>query len=75
MSAAEQGVRVIVDKERCVGSSTCLVVGEGNFVLDEHDRAEPTAPVTADVAAVEQAEQLCPTGAIRVVPATAQSAG
>jgi ferredoxin len=59
-------VSVTVDKGRCVGSATCLIVAPGSFELDEHDRSEPTAPVITDVAGAEQAEQLCPTGAIRL---------
>jgi ferredoxin len=62
-------VTVSVDAERCVGSATCSIVAPGSFVLNEHDRAEPTSPVTADADAVEEAAQLCPTGAILVVPA------
>ncbi|HEV2089232.1 MAG TPA: ferredoxin [Cryptosporangiaceae bacterium] len=61
-------VAVTVDDGRCVGSATCTVVAADNFVLNEYDQAEPTAAVTSDVEAVERAEQLCPTGAIRIVP-------
>jgi ferredoxin len=62
----ESAVTVTVDKDRCVGSATCTIVGAGSFVLNEYDRAEPTTPVSGDVEALRQAEQLCPTGAIRV---------
>jgi ferredoxin len=65
-------VVVSVDKERCVGSATCLIVAPDNFLLDEHDRSEPTETVTTEVTAVEQAEQLCPTGAIRISRVTDQ---
>jgi len=64
-------VAVAVDQDRCVGSATCTVVAAGHFALNEYDQAEPTAPVSTDVAALEQAAQLCPTGAIRIVPADA----
>jgi ferredoxin len=67
--AQEPTVAVTVDPERCVGSATCTVIAAGNFTLDEYDRSEPTAPVSTDVAAVQRAAELCPTGAIRVTPA------
>jgi len=60
-------VVVTVDTERCVGSATCLVVAPGSFALDEHDHSGPTAQAAADLDGVREAEQLCPTGAIRVV--------
>ncbi len=60
-------VDITVDKDRCVGSATCVVVAAGSFVLDEHDRSEPTAAAGSDLDGVEQAEQLGPTAAIRVV--------
>ena len=67
-------MNVDVDKGRCVGSATCVIVAPAAFTLDEHDRAEPTAAVGADLAAVdlaavEQAAELCPTAAIRIGPA------
>jgi ferredoxin len=69
MSAADtSAVAVTVDQDRCVGSATCTIVAAGNFALNEYDRSEPTAPVSTDVAAVEDAAQMCPTGAIRIVP-------
>ncbi|WP_433389486.1 ferredoxin [Micromonospora sp. KLBMP9576] len=64
-------VTVTVDAQRCVGSATCCVVAPGSFALDEHDRSAPTTPVTAQVAAVEEAARLCPTGAILVAPVDA----
>ena len=60
---------VDVDKERCVGSATCVIVAPAAFTLDEHDRAEPTAAAGADLAALRQAAELCPTAAIRIGPA------
>jgi ferredoxin len=62
-------VTVTVDASRCVGSATCTTLAPGSFALDEYDRSSPTATVATDVAAVELAQRLCPTGAIRIVPA------
>jgi len=62
----EHAVRVTVDRERCVGSATCTVVAAGIFALDEHDRAEPQVAVVTDTDLVDQAAQLCPTGAIHL---------
>jgi ferredoxin len=69
MSTTEEpAVAVSVDQGRCVGSATCTVIAAGVFALNEYDRSEPTAAVSTEVAAVERAAQLCPTGAIRVTP-------
>jgi ferredoxin len=62
----EPAVAVSVDTARCVGSATCIVVAAGLFELNEHDRAEPIAPVVTDVEAAEQAAELCPTAAIHL---------
>ena len=70
MSTTPETVTVTVDASRCVGSATCTTLAPGSFALDEYDRSAPTAAAATDVAAVELARQLCPTGAIGVVPAT-----
>lgn len=76
MNAADTpAVAVTVDQDRCVGSATCTVIAAGQFALNEYDQAEPTAPVSTSVAAVKQAAQLCPTGAIRIAPVDAGRPG
>jgi ferredoxin len=62
-------VTVTVDGSRCVGSATCTTLAPGSFVLDEYDRSSPTPAAATDAAGAELAQSLCPTGAIRVVPA------
>jgi ferredoxin len=62
----ERAVRVSVDRERCVGSATCTVIAPDIFALDEHDRAEPQVATVTDDDLVDQAAQLCPTGAIHL---------
>jgi ferredoxin len=69
MSITPETVTVTVDASRCVGSTTCTTLAPGSFVLDEYDRSSPTAAAATDLAAVELARRLCPTGAISVVPA------
>jgi ferredoxin len=62
-------VTVAVDAARCVGSATCTTLAPASFALDEHDRSAPSSPATTDVAAVELARDLCPSGAIRILRA------
>lgn len=64
--AEERGYEVIVDATRCVGSATCMILAPGGFAFNEHDQAQPTAEASADLGAVEQASDLCPTQAIRI---------
>ena len=60
-------VKVTVDVSRCVGSATCTMLAPGSFKLNDDDKAEPIGPVLANIAAVEDARDLCPTAAIRVL--------
>lgn len=62
---------VTVDRDRCVGSATCIVVAPGRFELDEHDQAAPAEPALVNDAQLEQAVRMCPTGAISARPAGA----
>lgn len=62
----ERAVTVTVDRDRCVGSATCTVVAPDLFALNEHDQAEPQVDPVTDVDLVDEAAQLCPTGAIHL---------
>ncbi|MFI6326983.1 ferredoxin [Micromonospora chersina] len=74
MSAA---VRVGVDRDRCCGAGNCVVTAPEVFDQDDEDglvllrRAEPPAD-TLD--RVRLAVELCPAGAISVVPRPERSA-
>ncbi|MFL5521440.1 MAG: patatin-like phospholipase family protein [Gemmatimonadales bacterium] len=62
-------VRVVVDRERCVGCGACALWAPTVFRMDEAGKAEPVAPVhrwsPVDTTYVAH----CPTRAISVVPA------
>jgi len=70
--AAERTVRVIVNRDACVGAGQCTRVAPEVFDQDEDDglvilKAEHPGPGLADKAA--DAAGLCPARAIRIVPA------
>jgi ferredoxin len=63
-------VRVTVDRDRCVGSGTCVFTAPGVFDQDEQDgRVVLTGgrPEPAAFDAVRRARANCPVGAITLV--------
>lgn len=61
-------VVVTVDPRRCVASQTCLRTAPGLFTILPEGHSQPTRPdfTEADVPCLEEAEDSCPTGAIRL---------
>jgi len=73
-------ITVVIDKQTCIGSQTCIVEDEEHFSLDDNDRAlvrkDKDSPWTRKVemeVTEERKEQLlmiaklCPTRAIRIL--------
>jgi len=60
-------VRLKVDRELCVGSSTCVSVASGVFELGPDGKARVVNPGAAPIAAVEDAVDGCPVLAITLV--------
>jgi ferredoxin len=61
-------VVVTVDPRACVANQTCLRTAPGLFELDPEGYSRPTRSefTEADLPLLEEAEDSCPTGAIRV---------
>ncbi|GAA4526101.1 ferredoxin [Amycolatopsis samaneae] len=62
-------MRVVVDRERCVGSGTCVLTEPGVFDQDERDGRVvllAAGPPRELWETVLEAERFCPTGAVTV---------
>jgi ferredoxin len=59
---------VTVDPRRCVANQTCMRTAPGLFALLPEGRSQPTRSefTEGDVPFLEEAEDSCPTGAIRL---------
>jgi ferredoxin len=59
---------VTVDRRRCVANQTCLRTAPGLFELVPEGHSRPTRLefAVADLTLLHEAEDSCPTGAIRV---------
>ena len=60
-------VKVVVDRDRCMGSGLFIVYAPGTFAHDGETKAVVGAP-TDDESAIRTAIDACPMGAIGTVP-------
>jgi ferredoxin len=58
---------VSVDRERCMGTGTCMTYAAGTLVFDPEGKATVDEPITDDLDAVRAAVDSCPTQALAVV--------
>lgn len=56
-----------VDRDRCIGSGTCIVYAPGTFTHDDQAKAVVLDPVTDPPDVVRTAVEGCPTRALRLV--------
>ena len=61
--------KVSVDKNACIGSSMCVAIAPGRFVLDERQRSGPVDAETDPDEVVRDAAASCPSEAISLVDA------
>ncbi|MEX5716848.1 ferredoxin [Geodermatophilus maliterrae] len=57
-------MRVTADRERCVGSGQCELLAPEVFEVDDDGAVRVLQPEPDDDAAVRDAVQQCPTGAL-----------
>lgn len=69
MPDVTDGWTIAVDRERCMGTGTCMVYAAGSLDLDADGRAAVRHPITDDLAAVQSAVEACPTEALTIVGA------
>lgn len=58
--------RVLVDRERCVGSGTCEALAPELFEVRDDGVVKLLGPVPGDDAEVRDAVSACPTGALSI---------
>jgi len=68
MPDPDGGWTIAVDRERCMGTGTCLVYAS-SIELDGEGKAAVRHPVTDDLAAAQSAVEACPTEALTIVGA------
>ena len=59
-------VRVIVDRDRCIGSGNCVYWAPATFELDDEGLSVPTDPAADALETLRVAADGCPTRAITV---------
>ncbi|TMS54943.1 MULTISPECIES: ferredoxin [Mycobacteriaceae] len=64
MSTETLTVRVTVDPEVCLGSTTCIALAPGLFQLNDTGTAQPFQAVVERCTALDDVISRCPTGAI-----------
>ena len=56
--------RIVVDRPKCIGANSCVVVAPGVFQLDKDDLAYVVDPDSTDEDTILMAAQSCPVLAI-----------
>ena len=59
--------RVVVDRDRCMGTGTCMTYAGASLVYDADGKATVQEPITDDLDAVRAAVESCPTTALAIV--------
>ena len=59
-------VRIIIDREKCIGSGNCVFNAEGVFDQDDDGIAEVVDPSAQSLETVQFAASSCPVSAITV---------
>ncbi len=60
-------VKVIVDREACIGAASCVAVAGRTFYMDDENKAVVVEPWGDDDETVMLAAQSCPTLAIKLI--------
>jgi ferredoxin len=65
----EEIARIVVDREKCIGSGICVDAAPGVFALDDDAVATVVDPKAASPTQVREAAEGCPTEAIELFAA------
>lgn len=57
-------LRVVIDRERCIGSENCVASAPSVFRLDAEGKAVLLDPSTVDIETLRLVAEICPTEAI-----------
>lgn len=59
-------MKVIVDKDKCIGCGACVAVAAQTFMLADDGKSEVIEPLKDDEQIIKEAVESCPVGAIKV---------
>jgi len=59
--------KIIVDRDLCIGASSCIAVAAGMYELDNESKAIVIAPDAVDDATLIMSAESCPTKAIILI--------
>jgi ferredoxin len=68
MPETARGLRVVVDRDACMGSGMCIVYAPGTFSHDDEAKAVAAEPFGDPIEAVRAAVDACPMAALSLVP-------
>ncbi|HVU60164.1 MAG TPA: ferredoxin [Mycobacteriales bacterium] len=58
---------IVVDRDACMGSGTCVALAPSTFAQDAEIRAVVIDPTGDDLVTIEEAVNACPMGALSLV--------
>ena len=58
--------RLVVDRDRCMGTGTCMLYAPGTLDYDADGKAVVTDPLGADLESATSAVEACPTRALAI---------
>jgi ferredoxin len=59
--------KIIIDRDLCIGASSCIAVAAGMYELDGESKVVVTAPDAVDDATLIMSAESCPTKAIILI--------
>jgi ferredoxin len=72
VSEPAEAVRIVVDRDLCMGSGMCIVYAPGSFSHDPEAKVVVNDPLGDPTESLEAAVEACPTSALRLLPAGQQ---
>ncbi len=67
-------MKILIDREICIGASACVANAGKSFTLDETGKATLKFPAENSEDEIRQAALACPTGAITLIEETSAAA-
>jgi ferredoxin len=66
MPESDGALKILIDRDVCMGSGVCLVYAPGTFAQDSEPKAVLVDPITDSVEQIRVAVEACPTGALSI---------
>lgn len=59
-------MKIVVDKDKCIGCGTCVAIAPQSFRLTDDGKAEPIEPAGDSGEKIKEAAESCPVTAITI---------